>query len=90
LTDSTLLYEVEVEDEKADRRVTAPSAPVLHEVQEILEARADKIPVGRKKNICVVVPIAKLMIDNGFGIMPINFAVNGELPWDAHQRPFKR
>ena len=85
-----MLYEVEVEDEKADRRVTAPSAPLLHEVQEILEVRADKIPVGRKKNICVAVPIAKLMIDNGFGMIPINFAVIGELPCDAHQRPFRR
>ena len=69
-----------MEVEKAERGLTAPSAPLLHEVQEILEESADKIPVGRKKNIRVVVPIAKLMIDNGFGMMPISFAVKGELP----------
>jgi hypothetical protein len=85
-----LLYEVDVEDEKADRRVTAPSAPVLHEVQEILDVSAERIPVGRKKNICVTVPTAKLMIDNGFGMIPINFAVIVMLPCGAHQRPFRR
>ncbi len=90
LTDSTLLYEVDVDDEKADKGVTAPSAPLLQEVHEILDVSAERIPVGRKKNIWVDVPIDKLIMDRGFGMMPISFAVIVVLPCGAHQRPFRR